>query len=69
MRSAMPAASQLPVRGPTDVDDVASSLHLHANQKSDYDMMTGNPLTLVTNEDPDEMLQNAAFHQSLHCLL
>ena len=36
MRSAMHAASQLPGRGPTDVDD---ALHLHVNQKSDYDMM------------------------------
>ena len=25
--------------------------------------------TLANNEDPDEMLQNAAFHQGLHCLL
>ena len=34
MRSAMPAASLLPGKGPTDVDDA-----LHVNQKSDYDMM------------------------------
>ena len=33
-RSAMHAASQLPGKGPTDVDD---ALHLHVNQKSDYD--------------------------------
>ena len=26
-------------------------------------------LTLANSEDPDEMLHNAAFHQSLHCLL
>ena len=32
MRSAMRAASQLPGRGPTDVD-------VHVNQKSDYDDM------------------------------
>ena len=25
--------------------------------------------TLVNGEDTDEMLQNAAFHQGLHCLL
>ena len=38
MRSAMRAASQLPEKGPTDVDD---ALHLHVNKKSDYnyDMM------------------------------
>ena len=36
VRSAMRAASQLPGKGPTDVDD---ALHLHINQKSDYDMM------------------------------
>ena len=35
VRFAMPAASQLPGRGPTDVDD----LHLYVNQKFDYDMM------------------------------
>ena len=35
VRSAMHAASQLPGRGPTDVDDA-----LHVNQKSDYDMMS-----------------------------
>ena len=35
VRSAMCAASQLPGRGPTDVDDMP--LHLHVNQKSDYD--------------------------------
>ena len=34
MRSAMHAASQLPEKGPTDVND---PLHLHVNQKSDYD--------------------------------
>ena len=34
VRSAMCAASQLPGKGPTDVDD---ALHLHVNQKSDYD--------------------------------
>ena len=34
MRSAMHAASQLPRRGPTDVD---VPLHLHVNQKSDDD--------------------------------
>ena len=34
MRSAMRAASQLPGKWPTDVDD---ALHLHVNQKSDYD--------------------------------
>ena len=33
----MRAASQLPGRGPTDVDD--GPLHLHVNQKSDYDMI------------------------------
>ena len=25
--------------------------------------------TLAISEDPDEMQQNAAFHQGLHCLL
>ena len=25
--------------------------------------------TLANNEDPDEMLHYAAFHQCLHCLL
>ena len=25
--------------------------------------------TLANSEDPDEMPQNAAFHQGLHCLL
>ena len=25
--------------------------------------------TLANSEDPDEMQQNAAFHQGLHCLL
>ena len=34
MRSAMRAASQLPGKGPTDVN---MPLHLHVNQKSDYD--------------------------------
>ena len=34
MRSAMRAASQLPGKGPTDV---MMPLHLHVNQKSDYD--------------------------------
>ena len=34
VRSAMRAASQLPGR-PTDVND---TLHLHVNQKSDYDL-------------------------------
>ena len=29
-------------------------------------MQTG---TLANNEDPYEMLHNAAFHQGLHCLL
>ena len=24
---------------------------------------------LASSEDPDEMSQNAAFHQGLHCLL
>ena len=37
VRSAMRAASQLPGKGPTDVDD--APLHLHVNQKSDYNMM------------------------------
>ena len=36
MRSAMRAASQLTGRGPTDVD-LMMSLHLHVNQKSNYD--------------------------------
>ena len=36
VKSAMCAASQLPGRGPTDVDD-APGLYLHLNQKSDYD--------------------------------
>ena len=31
----MPAASQLPGRWPTDVDD--APVHLHFYQKSDYD--------------------------------
>ena len=35
VRSAMPAASQLPVRGPTDVDNAPSPV-LHVNQRSDY---------------------------------
>ena len=34
VRSAMRAASQLPGKGPTDV----MPLHLHVNQKSDYDI-------------------------------
>ena len=29
-------------------------------------LLTG---TLANSEDPDEMPHNAAFHQSLHCLL
>ena len=36
MRSVIRAASKLPVKGPTDVED-AMPLHLHFNQKSDYD--------------------------------
>ena len=36
VRSTMRAASQLPVKGPTDVDDAPA---LHVNQKSDYYMM------------------------------
>ena len=36
VRSAMRAASQLPGKGPTDV---MMPLHLHVNQKSDYDMI------------------------------
>ena len=36
MRSAMCAASQLPGRGPTDVDDAPSPA---VKQKSNYDMM------------------------------
>ena len=36
VRSAMRAASQLPGKGSTDVDD---ALHLQVNQKSDYDDM------------------------------
>ena len=27
------------------------------------------PFTLAKSEDPDEMPQNAAFHQGLHCML
>ena len=38
MRSAMHTASQLPGRGPTDVA-LKWMMHLHVNQKSDYDMM------------------------------
>ena len=38
MRSAMRAASQLPGKGPTDVDD---ALHLQVNQKFDYDYDVG----------------------------
>ena len=34
MRSAMRAASQLPGKGPTDVDDAPAPAHL--NKKSDY---------------------------------
>ena len=34
VRSAMRAASQLPGKGPTDVDDAPAP---HVNQKSDYD--------------------------------
>ena len=34
MRSALRAASQLPGRGPTDVDDAPAPV---VNQKSDYD--------------------------------
>ena len=37
VRSAMHAASQLPGRGPTDVDDAPAWLQLYVNQKSDYD--------------------------------
>ena len=38
MRSAMLAASQLPGKGPTDVDDAPAPLHV--NQKTNYgDMM------------------------------
>ena len=34
-------------------------------------LQTENPLNrnLVNSEDPDEMSQNAMFHQGLHCLL
>ena len=34
-------------------------------------LYTGNSLTgiLANSEDPDEMQQNAAFHQGLYCLL
>ena len=45
MRSAMRAASQLPGRGPTDVDDALQGgplmwmMPLHIYQKSDYDDM------------------------------
>ena len=35
IRYAMCAASQLPGKGPTDVDDVQIYPHLHVNQKSD----------------------------------
>ena len=38
VRSAMRAASQLPGKGPTDVDDAPAPV-LQVNQKSDYDMM------------------------------
>ena len=42
MRSAMRAASQLPGKGPTDVDDAPD---LHVNQTSDYD----NDVTRITD--------------------
>ena len=42
VRSAISAASQLPGRGPTEVDD---ALHLHVNQKSDYDIFDMQGLT------------------------
>ena len=38
MRSAMHAASQLPGKGPNDVMWMMP-LHLHVNQKSDFDMI------------------------------
>ena len=41
VRSALCAASQLPGKGPTDVDD-APVRYVHVNQKSDYDMMLNN---------------------------
>ena len=46
VRSAMRAASHLPGRWPTDVDDAP---HLHVNQKSDYDMMM---MMMMTDHRP-----------------
>ena len=57
-------------------------LHIQSNIKvshfSDIVLSRVSPLilviylqtgTLANNEDPDEMLHNAAFHRGLHCLL
>ena len=37
VRSAMRVASQLPGRGPSDMDDAPAPGHLHVNQKSYHD--------------------------------
>ena len=38
----------------------------------DWKAQNGYPVllkSLANNEDPDEIMHNAAFHQGLHCLL
>ena len=45
---------------------------INPDQPYPYPFVYWKPLngyTLANSEDPDEMQQNAAFHQGLHCLL
>ena len=49
----MRAASQLPEKGPTDVDDAPALL---INQKSDYDMMITNIFMRIEREKCSKFL-------------
>ena len=63
-RSASPAIQQA-FSKPGMVNLISKYTHLvFSIYTGDYLM-----LTLTKTEDPDEMSQNAAFHQGLHCLL
>ena len=46
---------------------LAHNYHICAKAYFNH-LYTAHPGALA-NSDPDEMLQNAAFHQGLHCLL
>ena len=60
-------------RGPLDnlIASNRSALERNENGSSLNTYKPGNPYggTLENSEDPDEMPQNVAFHQDLHCLL